>query len=60
MKQIFTKIFKVINSCETMPQLEVALNYLVVAKEQGYISESFMKAIYVSIYMEKYEQLSIN
>ena len=60
MSQIFTKIFKVINSCETMNQLEVALEYLKMAEKNGYIAEEFMTAIYLTIYMEKHEELKTN
>jgi len=60
MTQIFTKIFKVINSCETMTQLEVALNYLKIAEKNGFIKPEFMTAIYLSIYIEKYEELNTN
>ena len=60
MIQIFEKIFKVIMSCETMTQLEMAYIYLCLAYENGFISEELMKAIYFSIYLSKYNELNKN
>jgi len=43
-----------------MNQLEVALEYLKMAERNGFIKPEFMTAIYLSIYIEKYEELNLN
>ena len=55
--EIFIKIYDVIHSCRTLPQLYVALEYLELAARNGYIDPVFKTAIYTHIYLDKYKEL---
>ena len=55
---LFIKIYNVIHSCNTEKQLVVALRYLDTAWERGFIPEQFRNAIYFSVYLDKFEEIS--
>lgn len=54
---IFKKIFKVIYSCTTQEQLEVANKYLKLAEQNGYIPQELGVSIYYNIYLDKASEL---
>lgn len=55
--EIFKKIYKIINSCETEEQLEIANKYLDTALKNKYIEWEFYRAIYIDIYLRKKREL---
>jgi hypothetical protein len=55
--KIFKKIYRVIESCDTKYQIEVAKRYLDLAKDNGYIAKEFYTSIYFNIFLRKYAEI---
>ena len=55
--ELFKKIYRVIESCNTKEQLEVAKKYLDLAFYKGYIAEEFYRSIYFNILLRKCEEI---
>lgn len=52
--ETFKKIFRVIMSCNTEEQMQVALKYLNMAAKNNYIDPMFRDAIYFNVYLPRY------
>ena len=56
--EIFNKIYKVITSCKTDKQLDVALKYLNRAEKNGNIAGELRNDIYFNVYLDKFYELN--